>query len=192
MTRRGGAGHVVRLAFLLAVTLCGFVPKPVAGQTSSETDLIAAFLYRFGQYVEWPSSGVASDAPLIIGIFGDDDVLEKLGAVASDRELGGRPVQVKELDSPDDVDGIWILYLNTEDRLEVGQGLRAASSKPVLTVGYTDGFAERGGVINLYRDGRRIRFEVNPDAADRAGLRISSQLLRLARIISAPSQGLER
>jgi hypothetical protein len=59
-------------------------------------------------------------------------------------------------------------------------GLKDAS---VLTVGETEGFAARGGIINFYIEGNRVRFEINPDAAHRSGLKISSQLLQLGKLV---------
>ena len=60
------------------------------------------------------------------------------------------------------------------------KGLKGAST---LTVGETDGFALKGGIINLMVEGKKLRFEVNLLAAERANLKISSKLLSLAKIV---------
>jgi hypothetical protein len=66
--------------------------------------------------------------------------------------------------------------------------LMAAASVPVLTVGETDDFIRAGGIIRFIEAGRKIRFEINPDAADRVSLRLSSRLLRLADIVRPPQR----
>lgn len=176
---RHRAGLFVSLGI---ATLLGLaVPSGAHAQSGEEADLVAAFLFRFSQYVEWPTE--AAPGPLVIGIYQNDRILSRVDGLVDGRMVGGHSVRVRKVSDPADIEGIAILFLGTSDPLEVGRGLRASEGRSVLTVGFTAGFAERGGIINLFRDGRRIRFEVNPEAAERSGLRISSQLLRLARIV---------
>jgi hypothetical protein len=67
--------------------------------------------------------------------------------------------------------------------------LMAAADAPVLTVGETADFIAAGGIIRFTASGRRIRFEINPDAAERVSLRVSSRLLRLADIVRPQRAG---
>lgn len=59
----------------------------------------------------------------------------------------------------------------------------------MLTVGEDGVFTQCGGIINFVKEDNRVRFEVNVSAAERAGLKISSRLLALARIVRSPGQG---
>ena len=62
-------------------------------------------------------------------------------------------------------------------------GLDAIRTLPVLTVSDGKGFSQAGGIIELYVEGGRMRFAINVDAAERSGLRLSSRLLGLAKVI---------
>jgi len=93
--------------------------------------------------------------------------------------LNGRSLAVREIDRPSEVDGCQVLFIPAAET-GVKAVLDAAIMHAVLTVGESPRFLDEGGVINLQVIGRRVRFEVSPAAAERVGLRLSSQLLRLA------------
>ena len=152
----------------------------------TDSQLRAAFLFRFGQYVDWPagSKGASTDEPLVIGVYGDPALVDDLGRMVSGRQIAGRSVEVRTLDRPDDLDDLAIVFVGTDDALLIGRALRAARDRGILTVGDTDGFAERGGMVNFFREERKMRFEVNVAATGQSGIRLSSQLLRLARIVN--------
>lgn len=61
-------------------------------------------------------------------------------------------------------------------------------SKSVLTVSDIANFTEAGGMIGLIEIEQRIRFDINMVATDRARLKLSSQLLKLARIVLGSSR----
>ena len=168
-------------ALLLAVSL----PAGTSAQDATDARLRAAFLFNFIQYVEWPSSPVPTrDAPLLIGIYRDPELAAAATSMVEGRTVGGRTVEVRVLSRPDQVeDDLSVLYMGSTDPLEIARGLKVVEGRPVLTVGYADGFAERGGMINFVLEDRRMRFEVNRRTTEESGLRLSSQLLRLARIV---------
>ncbi len=165
---------------LLAVSL----PAGTVAQDATDARLRAAFLFNFIQYVEWPSNPVpADDAPLLIGIYRDPELAAAAKSMVEGRTVGGRTVEVRVLSRPDQVEDLAVLYLGSTDPLEIAMGLQGVEGRPVLTVGYADGFAARGGMINFVLEDRRMRFEVNRRSTAESGLRLSSQLLRLARIV---------
>ena len=68
--------------------------------------------------------------------------------------------------------------------------LEEVRGKPILTVGDTTGFLEAGVMMNLVEVGNKIRWEINRKPAKKAGLKMSSQLLRNAlRVVEAPKAG---
>ncbi len=181
------ANRVRALLLGVLAMLCFAAPAaPFVQADPGDSQLIAAFLVRFARYIEWPegSPGGDSGGPLVIGVFADAAYLQALRRVASGDALDGRSVEVKELNQPDDLEGLSMVFLGTDDPLEIGQALSAAARESVLTVGYAGGFAERGGMVNFFIEERKMRFEVNVDAAQDQGIRLSSQLLRLAKIVS--------
>ena len=82
-----------------------------------------------------------------------------------------------------------ILFISSSERNNLQRILEVLHTAPVLTIGDMDRFAERGGMINLTTEEKRVRFEINVEAAERAGLRPGSQLLRLARIVGESRTG---
>jgi YfiR/HmsC-like len=98
----------------------------------------------------------------------------------------GRTLQVKRSVTHKELKTCHVVYLDEHDAARTRDVVRALSEMPVLTVGDIDGFARSGGIIGLFAEEDRIRFEVNVDVALLAGLKISAQLLNLARIIRGP------
>ena len=82
-----------------------------------------------------------------------------------------------------EIEGSHILFVPRERGGELSEVLAAAKGHPALVVGESEGFAKRGGAINFFTEDSKLRFEINPDAARSAGLKISSRLLRLAVLV---------
>ena len=144
-----------------------------------EYQIKAAFLYNFVKYVDWPGAGRST---ITIGVLGKNpfgSALETLnGKVAN-----GKTLAIRHLAGLQDARGVDVLFVSASESDHVRQIIDAVLQQPVLTVGEVGGFAQSGGIINFTSEGNRVRFEINPDAAERAGLKISSQLLRLAKVV---------
>jgi hypothetical protein len=161
-------------------TLCGLTAWPAAAQSGVDPDpVMAAFVHRFAQFVEWPDAVVAGSDDVRICVAGSRELLEQLQGIVAGEDLGGRPIVATEARSPADVPGCHILfvsYLSTRS----ADFVAAARGLPVLTVGDPSGFLDSGGIIHLRIIDRRIRFAIDAAAASEVGLRLSSQLLDLA------------
>lgn len=146
-----------------------------------EYEVKAAFLYNFAKFVEWPPTAFAGpDAPLIIGIVGEDPFGKTLDRTVSGKLVQGRPLQVRRWRRAGDVDSCQILYISPSERRALSSLLASLQSLPVLTVGEEEEFIEEGGMIGFRLKGNRVRFDINHLSAQKAGLRISSRLLALA------------
>lgn len=149
-----------------------------------EYEVKAAFLYQFSKFVEWPVNAFnASPNTIYIGVVDGGPMASALQAIEG-KEAKGRQVVVKRFKGLKDLEFCHILFIGSgmEGRLaEILDQLKGAST---LTVSDIDGFARRGGMINLITVEDKVQFEINVDAAERAKLQISSHLLRLARIVS--------
>jgi hypothetical protein len=142
----------------------------------------AAFLYNFAKFVEWPA--LRDGAPIVVCIAGDDEIAAALVGMVRGQNISGRVLEV--LRSPDS--GTWpdcqLLFIADADVRRAAGGLRGVVTQPVLTVSDGRGFSDTGGgIIELFLDGERMRFAINVDAAERSGLRLSSRLLALAKVI---------
>ncbi len=153
-------------------------------RAAPEMRLKAAILFNFAKYVEWPASSFKGPAaPLTFGILGDDPFGNEFDAVIAGRTIHGRPVAVKRGRSLGDLTDCHVLYLNISERERLASALLSVNGRPILTVGESSGFLMQGGMIRLFVDESRVRFEVNLQASNRGGLKLSSQMLQLAKSI---------
>ena len=156
---------------------------PARTESSMPEDQIkAAFLFNFAKFIEWPPEK-ASGSSLALCVLGRDSFAASLEQTVSGKTVNGKPLEVRRLSRPEDAKPCHVVFIPVTDKNRAQRNLQAIPSTGVLTVGESEDFAERGGIINFIKDENRIRFEINLDAAARAGIRISSRLLQLARVI---------
>ena len=185
-----------RLGILIAILGMTLNGTPLAyAQTgdapdSSEYLIKAGFIYNFAKFVEWPSAAFAQpDSPIVIGVLGTDPFGNVLDRLVQDKKIGQRGFVVrrykwgKDLKDLKDLRDCKILFVSASEKAHADEIIQLVKWLPILTVGETPGFAERGGVIRFTVEDNRVRFEVNVDAAHQADLNISSRLLTLAKII---------
>lgn len=165
------AGTALALALVLLV--------PAAAQAISEYKVKAAFLLNFGKFVEWPSG----KGDLEICVLGEDPFGSTLDDTLSGRKIGARPVRARRIDDAGSARSCAILFVSRRGNDGLDAVVSAVKGSPVLLVGEQDRFAKRGGMINFVEVDQKIRFEINETAAKQAGLKISSQLLKLATIV---------
>ena len=79
-----------------------------------------------------------------------------------------------------------MLFIGSSEKDRLERLVQAVGGLGILTIGDTEGFARQGVMVNFYMENKKVRFEINPKAAGRAGLKISSNLLRIARIVGEP------
>ena len=155
----------------------------VAGAAPVDEDQVkAAFLFNFAKFVTWPA-GLAEGEPIALCVLGSDSFDEALEEVIGSRPVGGRSVVVRPVSSTIEIGACQIVFVRASEHSRAASILEHVGDKPVLTVGESEGFAARGGIINFRVEESRVRFEVNPAAAKRAGLELSSQLLKLAILV---------
>jgi hypothetical protein len=195
---------VRRLPLLLATTVLIALPAAAArwavaqsadeSGVSREYTIKAAYLYNFARYVQWRTDSFRSDQdPFVIGVLGTDSLGEDLDRIAQAKKVEARKIVVYRFPSPDKYRPCHILFVPRT--VEAGQQIETIGrlrSSPVLLIGETPGFAERGGTINFFIEQNRVRFEINQQAARRAGLKISAKLLNLAKLVSEDDGSLEK
>jgi hypothetical protein len=158
---------------------------------SSEYLIKAGFIFNFAKFVEWPATAFAqADSPIVIGILGTDPFGSIIDQIVQNKKIGARGFVVKRLKWGTDVKELRdckILFVSASEKAHLDEVVQIVKGQPILTVGETPGFAERGGIIRFVLEDNRVRFEVNVEAAHQAELTISSRLLTLARIVQQPS-----
>lgn len=145
----------------------------------------AAFLYKFGSFVEWPLQAFAGPAaPLVIGVFGDDAVASELEQITQGRDIGGRLVGVRRVRGPDEVAGVHVLFAGGPRESRMREVLAAARG-PVLTVADRP-LGEAAAVLHFTEEEGRVRFVASMLAAHSRGLRLSAKLLAVAHHVEGP------
>jgi hypothetical protein len=152
-------------------------------QDVGEYEVKAAFLYNFTKFVEWPTESLAdTDATVNICVFGEDPYGTALNSIQGET-IRDKKLAIKRLKSLQQVKNCHILFISESEEERLTRILKSLKGLHILTVGDTEGFAQKGVIINFYMEQRKVRFEVNVDAVRRSGLKISSRLLNLSRIV---------
>jgi hypothetical protein len=173
------------LALVLLGTLPGLAPPGFAQpRSAAETELKAAFILNFARYTRWPKGAFTNGtAPLVIGVLGRDPIEPALEKLLRDQTVGRRTVQFARFESGAAATNCHVLFLGEAQRARLTETLEALRARPVLTVSDLSPFATRGGMLGIVRRDGRLRFEANPEAAQEAGLQLSSRLLQLATVV---------
>jgi len=168
----------MRRAILTAVAVALFAGPPACRAGDAlEYQVKAAFLFNFLKFVDWPPA--AADSPWVIGILGHDPFAGVLEDTVRGKMVSGRRVEVRRYTRSADVKDCNILFIGRADYERLGMPVQPG----LLTVGESPGFLKSGGIINFYLDDNRVHFEIRPEVAHAAGLRLSSQLLKLGRTL---------
>ncbi|GAB3350484.1 hypothetical protein GCM10027430_13520 [Lysobacter tyrosinilyticus] len=171
------------LALLLLSTRVLANAAPVELQ-ASENRVKAAFVYKFGDYIEWPPEAFgAPDSPLVIGVVGADAMADELARIAQGHAIGGRSVAVKKLRYGDALTGLHVVFIGRTDARNVAAALEASKGRPALTITETADGLKLGSVINFVVVANKVRFDVALPPAEASRLKISSRLLAVARTV---------
>lgn len=171
-------------SFILIVCLASPVRLLAQAEPSRDVQVKARYLANIGKFVEWPEGTFASpSAPFVIGIVGYYSFGISLVDELANKTVHGRKVVVRPKKLGGDLRDCQILFISGSERKRFEQILNALRGAHVLTVGESEGFLEAGGALNFVVEGERVRFDANLAAASRENLRISSQLLMMARMV---------
>jgi hypothetical protein len=183
MSRDPQRRAVLAAIFAAAIALAAACDGRAAERGDAlETQVKAAFLYKFAGYVNWPPGTFARpDTPLVIGVAGADAVAAELTQAVSGRTVDGRAATVKRLAARDALAGVHILFVGKAETPRLEQWVREAQPLSVLVVSESEGALAQGSVINFVIAERRVRFEIALDSAEKSRLRLSSRLLAVAQ-----------
>lgn len=161
------------------------VTRAAGAQTQTEEYRVkAALLFHFAQLVDWPPSAFASDASAInLCTVGQDPFNGQLEATLDGKSVGMRPVRIVHLKDLHEVASCHLLFVGSNENKRAPSVLMELGKAPVMTVGESDGFLEQGGMVRLDVAEGKVRFAINLDASEQAGLKISSRMLLLAETV---------
>ena len=199
------AGFFRRAAVIgLAIGLVAFMAGPAAQAQSTEvavaptvqTSVIsreylikAAILYNFAKFAEWPAAAFSDDTdPLRICVIGDDPFGPALASLQG-KTVRDRTLLTASIVQIEDTAACHILFVSASESERLAEILDAVSALPILTVGDMSQFTSNGGIVALKKAEARSRLEINVGAVQKAGLKLSSKLLRLADTVDTQTAG---
>lgn len=174
---RGGLHCRLRLLVTTAAALMA-ISSVAIGQ--SEEGVRAAFLFNFAKFTEWPASAFADDrAAVVVGFIGADALAVSFERNVAGKNVNGRDFVVKRLDAPGAAENCHIVFVG--DPASTLATLGVLKGKPVLLVGEGEGFVTAGGMIGFIKDGARVSFDLDLQAAGASRLRVDSKVRQIAR-----------
>lgn len=179
------------MAALAACAFAGLTSRVCAHEIDEGKALKvqAAYLYNFARFIEWPVRAFENDdAPFVIGVLNDEPFADVLTRTVKGKRITGRRVEIRRFRWAKTADRVRLndchaLYIGESRQASMHDVLTSLGHDPVLTVSDIDGFAGKGGMIGFVLKEGRIVFEINVDALEWAGLKASSKLLKLAKIV---------
>jgi hypothetical protein len=181
ISRRASAVRGLLVGLALA-----FAQTARAEESHEQYDMKAVFLLNFSQFVSWPPGSFSSpQAPLVIGVLGEDPVGKELDEIAQGEKVQGHPVTVQHYARAEDVRDCHILFIGSSQEAQIARVMAALKGRNVLTVGDYETFLKDGGVIRLVKLGDQLKLHINLDAAKSARLDISSKLLRPSYVVTS-------
>lgn len=175
------------MRYFLTLALCATCAvRPVFAQGTEPAHVTTAMikavhLFNFARFTEWPAAD--HQRPLTLCVLGNADVAAALDGLIGDRPINGRDVSVASLATFQILRSCHLVYVAGDDPARAGSVIDVVSTLHVFTVGDGESFARNGGVAAFFLEDGRTRFAINPDALARAGLRLSSNALGLARLV---------
>jgi hypothetical protein len=176
--------RVFHFVAVVVAVVCAFsgVPTLYAQRSNpTEYEVKAAYLYKLGKFVEWPDKVTpATEDSCAICVLGKDPFGTTFDTTIAGESINGRKVVIKRLAKLHDAVSCRILFISSSEESRLKEILADLSKTSVLTVSDMPQFARRGGMVEFVVDSKRVRFGVNLTSAERAGLTLSSQLLKVA------------
>jgi hypothetical protein len=163
----------------------GLLAQEEESAVNREYRIKAAYLYQFSRYVEWPASAFSTaESAFVIGVMGQDPIITDLEQIARLKKVGDRALEIRRFSSAADVRTCNILYIpanvSAKTQAELVRGL---AGRGILLVGDDAGFIDRGGCMQFAVEENTIRLAIARKAAEREGLKVSSKLLQVARVV---------
>jgi len=184
--RSVGAAWRLRTYAAFAINFVLLVAGAIAADPQrTEYQIKAAFLCKFGNFVDWPSTAASAPQglPFTIGVVASDAVVDELIRAAASQTVGGRPITVRRFARDDSVAGLSILYVARTHTDRIAQALASAKGHPVLTVTESERGTSVGSMVNFVIVDDKVKFDIAIEAAEQSGLKISARLLSVARAV---------
>ncbi len=171
------------IAFLVGISVTLYHSTPHAEETSATyDDVLAGFIINMLSFVEWPEGSFPEkNSPIKVAVLNRQDLYLSMADMVENKR-GKQKIEIRKVSDTKGLEKFNVVFISHENLKGASAIIKRLTHRPTLIVGDMKGFAETGGMINFYLNKGRVRFEINPVASKKAGLKISSELLKLARI----------
>ena len=176
---------IVRCLVLVGVLLAvhGVAAASPLDPLQDERLLKTVFIYNFAKFAHWPDGAwAAGETRLVLCVAGSDELAVTLERLTG-QSVGGHPVVVRPYAEGPAGESCKLLYIAGSEHGHFAGLVEQVALRPVLTISQIRGFADMGGMIQLYRDKDRVRFKINLAAVSASGLQLSARLLDLAELV---------
>jgi hypothetical protein len=164
---------------LLALLCCASGAEWAMAQQADEQAVKAGFIYNFVKFTQWAAVPDGDTKRLLICTSAEKPLGGQFAKLTG-RTIGARAIDLRNNVGVNEWSGCDVMFIPRSDQDRAEHYLRAIGSAPILTVGDSSGFTKAGGMIGLRMEDSRVRFDVNLASAQRAGLQLNSQMLKLA------------
>ncbi len=184
-SREGGWWRRSRVLWRFWFLLWLATPAWPAAEPTPEYQLKAVFLFNFAQFVEWPDRAFpAPDAPLVIGVLGEDPFGSYLDNLVTGEKVGAHPLVVRRYRRGEDPVACHILFVSASEAELLAATMPRLKVRSILTVSDLEKFNREGGMVRFVTEGGKIRLRINVEAAKACELKISSKILRPATVVT--------
>jgi len=170
-----------KISILFLLTLLTGIVCAQAQTEAEELNLKAAFIYNFTRFIEWDDDIFPNE--FVIGIIGSSKIDEPLEEIAQSHKAGNKEIKIKRYSSLEEVEKCNILFISKTAKISLSDVLAKGDLKKTLVIGEKENYAQWGAGINFVIVDKKLKFEVNKKSLSDAGLKVSSQLLKLAIIV---------
>jgi len=175
--------------------IVGVVITPLYAAANDEPQPIdkvkAAFVFKFAKFCEWPEDAAPTDDAFRIGIAASGSMVEALRQALKGKTINDLPIELVVSESPGALAECHIVFFGEDDEDRNEEILREVTKHPVLTIGDGSSFIEQGGIIHLFQQNNKLRFDIHLDVAKQANLKISSKVLDLATHVIGSASSIE-
>ena len=174
-----------KIYLLAAILLLNSPAEYAQPENEVEYRLKAVYLLNFLQFVDWPENVFDNeDSPIILSIIGDDPFGKILDETVEDEKISKHPVLIKRFRTLNELKFSHALFICSSEEEDYSTILNLVCESPVLTISDIGGFSNQGGDIEFYTEKNKIRFTINVQSLKKSNLKVSSKLLRLAKVIN--------
>ncbi|MCD6117631.1 YfiR family protein [bacterium] len=168
--------------FLIIIIFLNFMAfANINKEVGHEEKIKSVFIYNFTKYIQWSNNDTSNTFK--IAFIGDSKIIIPLKEIAEKRTIGNKKIRIKHYHDIQDIDMCHILFISASEKGCLKNILQKVGHENILTISDSKGFADKGVAINLVVVADKIKFEINSSALKRAGLHVSSQLLKLAILV---------